>query len=219
MSTYIFDVDGTLIDSMPLWERLGIDFLHLHGREPHEDFQRRILNMSMMECAEFLRSEYGFTEAPQDLVDAMNSMADSFYMEKAPAKPGVLEAVKSIHDAGIRCVVATACERYLAKAALRRTGLLPFFSRMYTCGEIGLSKSRAEFFKVILETEKLNPSDAVLVDDALYAIDAAKANGIGILAIYDESSRESWPVIQRRADHAIASWSDFHLPASKTAGL
>lgn len=147
MSTYIFDVDGTLIDSMPLWERLGIDFLHLHGREPHEDFQRRILNMSMMECAEFLRSEYGFTEAPQDLVDAMNSMADSFYMEKAPAKPGVLEAVKSIHDAGIRCVVATACERYLAEAALRRTGLLPFFSRMYTCGEIGLSKSRAEFFK------------------------------------------------------------------------
>ena len=90
----------------------------------------------------------------------------------------------------------------------------PFFSLVLTALAVSCARADDE-----VTAARFPDADAVLVDDALYAIDAAKANGIGILAIYDESSRESWAVIQKRADHAIASWSDFHLPASKTAGL
>ncbi len=210
MSLYLFDMDGVLLDSMPLWEHLGEDFLRLHGRTPQPDFRQRILAMSMPQAARYLQEEYGFSQGEEELVAGLDALAQGFYTEKAPAKEGVARVLASLTEGGAnRCVVATATDRHLAQAALRRTGLLSFFQNIYTCTELQLSKDSPAFFQKILEREGCLPENAVVVEDALHAIRSATAARIPVLAIYDEASRENWPQIQRLATRSLRAWAEY----------
>ncbi len=210
MSLYLFDMDGVLLDSMPLWEHLGEDFLRLHGRTPRPDFRQKILAMSMPQAARCLQEEYGFSQGEEELVAGLDALAQEFYTAKAPAKEGVARVLASLTAKGEnRCVVATATDRPLAQVALQRTGLLPFFQNIYTCTELQLSKDSPAFFLKILQREECPPEKAVVVEDALHAIRSAVAAHISVLAIFDEASRENWPQIQKLATRSLACWAEF----------
>ena len=209
MSLFLFDMDGVLLDSMPLWEHLGEDFLRLHGRVPKPDFRSHILTMSMPQAAALLQEEYGFTQREKELVAGLDQLAAGFYTEKAPAKEGVREALEDLARQGCPCVVATATDHHLAEAALRRTGLLPFFHHIYTCTELRLSKDGPAFVQKILEKEGVAPEGAVVVEDAIHAIRSARAAQIPVLAIFDETSREVWPQIRALAQWSLEDWRDF----------
>lgn len=209
MTTYIFDMDGVVLDTMPMWDHLGEDYLKLHGRLPKPDFRRRITAMSMPQAAQFLRSEYGFTEPPEQLIAGLDALAEGFYTERAPLKDGVLSALERLSSGGNRIVLATATDRHLAEVALMRTGAAKFFAKIYTCTELALSKDKPECFRKILELEGCRPEEAIVVEDALHAIRSARAAGIPVLAVYDESSRAYWLEIQELAFRALESWHEF----------
>lgn len=206
---YIFDMDGVLLDSMPLWEHLGIDYLKRNGREPKTDFRDRVIKMSMPEAAELLRSEYGFTCSAPEIIKGLDSLAEEFYTTTAPMKSGADKALEKICAAGGRCVILTATDRPLAEIALERTGLKKFFCRIYTCTELRLYKSSPKVFEKVLELENTDPKDAVVVEDAWHAVQSASLAGIPVLAIYDASSKNHWEDIQRTAERALSDWSQF----------
>lgn len=206
---YIFDMDGVLLDSMPLWEHLGTDYLIKNGRKPRPDFRDRVIRMSMPEAAEFLQNEYDFTLPAEEIIHGLDALAEEFYTSTAPLKPGVDKALQRITEEGGNCVILTATDRPLAETALERTGIKNFFHHIYTCTELQLNKNSPAVFSKVLEMEKTAPNDAIVVEDAWHAVQSADKAGIRVLAIYDDASKMHWQEIQKTASRALLDWSQF----------
>ena len=202
-SFLIFDMDGVLLDTMPLWEHLGADYLAANGIPETPDLREKLLAMTMPEAAELFRTKYGMTLPPEEIIAEIDAMSEEFYTAKAPLKPGVAEALPELRRRGYHCVLATATDRRLATAAFRRTGMESCFQQIFTCTELNLSKKDPAFYRAILQALKASAGECVVIEDALHAIQTALACGIDTYAIYDESAREVWPQIQSIATHAF----------------
>ena len=209
MAFYIFDMDGVLLDSMSLWEHLGEEFLRARGVVPRPGLRETLATMSMSQSAEFLHREYGIPGSIKEIVAQVDARAEEFYTHRAPLKSGVQPMLEMLRRKGSRCVILTATDRYLAEAALHRTGIAEFFSGIYTCTELGTPKDTPEIFRKVLEKEAVLPADAVVVEDSLHAIRSARAAGIATWAVYDESGRDSWPECCAMATEAIRSWQEW----------
>ena len=203
----IFDMDGVLLDTMPLWEHLGIDYLASHGIPATPGLREQLLQMTMPQAAEFFRSHFGMAESPAQIIAGLDALAEEFYTEKAPLKPGVPDTLEELRRRGYRCVLATATDRPLAHAALLRTGIAAHFEQYFTCTELNLSKQNPKFFQTILDTLRIKPENAVVIEDALHAIQTTAALGIETIALYDHSSHAAWPKIQTVANHAFRHFS------------
>ncbi|MCQ2402958.1 MAG: HAD family phosphatase [Lentisphaeria bacterium] len=209
MAFYIFDMDGVLLDSMSLWEHLGEDFLATHGVKARPGLREAMVTLSMPQSAEFFRREYGISGSIEEIVAQEDALAEEFYTRRAPLKEGVQAVLEKLRGENVRCVVLTATDRPLAEAALRRTGILGYFSKIYTCTELHSSKDMPEIFLKLLEKEKVTPENAVVVEDSLHAIRSAHAAGIPTLAVFDESGRDKWPECRAVATEAVGGWPEW----------
>ena len=202
-SFLIIDMDGVLLDTMPLWEHLGTDYLTAHGIRPTPGLRERLLQMTMPEAAELFRAEFGMTAPAEEIISGIDAMAEEFYTAKAPLKPGVVETLAELHRRGYHYVLATATDRDLATAVLARTGITEYFQQIFTCTELNLSKKNPEFFHSILNALQVTQEECAVIEDALHAIQTALACGIDTYAIYDESAHDVWPQIQSIATRAF----------------
>ena len=207
----IFDMDGTLIDSMPAWENLGRDYLIGLGANPPADLNALMKTMSLTQSAAYFRERFGLTLSSEEITRGVMALIEQQYRESIPLKPHVLPFLQKLTAAGVRCCVATATPRHLAEAALNRLGALPYFEFILTCTEEGLGKDDPAFFT--LAREKLGlPRDSVIVfEDALFAARSAKAAGLSVAGVYDASAAEDTKAIRETADHYICSFDHWEV--------
>lgn len=205
----IFDMDGTLLDSMMIWDSVGIDYLAGLGVQARPDLPEKILTMSMPQAAAYFRSDYGVALSEAEIIAGINARIADFYHNTAPAKKGVADFLQSLARKGIRLCVATATDRPLAEAALRRTGLLDAFSFILTCTE-SAGKDRPDIFLKAQHLLGTPLEQTIVFEDALYAIRTAKLAGFPVAAVYDESSQRDQAEIQKLAD--------CYLPTFASAG-
>ena len=132
----IFDVDGTLLDSMGVWDTIGEDYLRSLGYEPREKLNEKFRTMSIREAAAYYISEYGVTLSVEEICCQVNGWIERFYREEAMMKPGAAAFVKRLHDAGVKLAIATATDDFLVEAALRRCGVMEYFSGLVTCTHV-----------------------------------------------------------------------------------
>ena len=199
----IFDMDGVLLDTMPLWEHLGVDYLTAHGIQPTPGLRERLLTMTLPQAADLFRSDFGMTCSAAEIIAGIDALAEEFYTVRAPLKPGVAETLTELRQRGYRCVVATATDRALVRAAFERTGIVEHFEQCFTCTELNLSKKDPKFFRTILRTLQAAPEECAVIEDALHAIRTAVAVGLDTYALYDESNHDHWPQIQSTATRAF----------------
>lgn len=195
----IFDMDGTLLDSMMIWDSVGIDYLAALGVRARPDLPEKILTMSMPQAAAYFRSDYGVALSEAEIIAGINARIADFYQNSVRAREGVADFLQLLARKGITLCVATATDRPLAEAALRHTGLLDAFSFILTCTETA-GKDRPDIF---LKARSLlgTPLEQTLVfEDALYAIRTAKQAGFPVAAVYDASSHRDQAEIQTLAD-------------------
>lgn len=203
----IFDMDGTLLDSMPIWDRVGMEYLAGLGIRARPDLPQRLLTMTMRQAAACFRAEYGVALPDAAIIDGINARIEAFYRESAPEKAGAAAFLQALRRRGVAMCVATATDRPLAEAALRRTGLLPFFDFLLTCTEAG-GKDCPEIFRRA-QMRLGTPREQTLVfEDALYAIRTAKRAGFPVAAVFDPSSRADQEEIRKTADFYVASFLD-----------
>ena len=210
MTGAIFDMDGTLLDSMYIWDDIGIQYLRSMGVTPPDDLYRILKPMSLEQCCRYFQETLGIKVPAAQIAEGINRLAEAEYLYHAPLKPGVRETLDRLHAAGIPLCVATATARYQAEAALRRLGVLDRFSFILTCGELGSGKDRPEIFETALARLGTQKSGTVVFEDALHAIRTAKAAGFRVAAIADPSSREDEAEIRRISDWYFASFTDFN---------
>lgn len=186
----VFDVDGTLLDSMSVWDTAGEKYLRSIGYEPRENLNEVFKNMSLLQAARYYRTEYGVTLGEDEIVDGVNAMLEQYYRFETPLKAGVRELLALLRKKGVRMCIATATDRYLVEAALDRCGVLSCFGQIFTCGEVGHGKDEPHIFEEALRFLGTERERTVVFDDALYAVRTAKVAGFLVAAVCDSHEKE-----------------------------
>ena len=204
----IFDFDGTLFDSMFIWDTAGEMYLRSIGKEPQEELQSILKPMSLHQSAEYLKEHYSIPLSIEDIMDGINRTVENFYFHTVKPKPGVVAFLEELALKGVRMCIATATDRYQVEAALVRCGMRHFFSEIFTCTEVGSGKDQPLIFRKAMKHLGTDRSNTVVVEDAWHAIRTAKNDGFMVAAIYDvhESMQRS---ICETADIYLTDY--FHL--------
>ena len=186
----IFDVDGTLLDSMFIWDTIGETYLRSIGYQPKENLNETFKNMSLHQAARYYQTEYGVTQSIDEIMDGVNAMLERYYRFEVPLKPGVAELLERLRQSGVKLCIATATDRHLVEAALDRCGVLSCFGEIFTCNEVGHGKDEPDIFEAALRFLGTEKSETVVFDDSLYAIRTAKETGFPVAAVYDSHEKE-----------------------------
>ena len=195
----IFDVDGTLLDSMFIWDTIGETYLRSIGYEPKENLNEVFKNMSLRQAARYYQTEYGVTLSIEEIMDGVNAMLERYYRFEVPLKPGVAELLEWLRQDGVKLCIATATDRHLVEAALDRCGVLSCFGEIFTCNEVGHGKDEPDIFEVALRFLGTRREETLVFDDALYAVRTAKEAGFLVAAVYDSHER-SQAEVRARSD-------------------
>ena len=195
----IFDVDGTLLDSMFIWDTIGETYLRSIGYQPKENLNETFKNMSLHQAACYYQTEYGVTLSIDQIMDGVNAMLERYYRFEVPLKPGVAELLERLRQNGVKLCIATATDRHLVEAALDRCGVLSCFGEIFTCNEVGHGKDEPDIFEVALRFLGTRREETLVFDDALYAVRTAKEAGFPVAAVYDSHER-SQAEVRARSD-------------------
>ena len=195
----IFDVDGTLLDSMFIWDTIGEAYLRSIGYQPKENLNETFKNMSLHQAARYYQTEYGVTLSIDQIMDGVNAMLERYYRFEVPLKPGVAELLERLRQSGVKLCIATATDRHLVEAALDRCGVLSCFGEIFTCNEVGHGKDEPDIFEAALRFLGTRREETLVFDDALYAVRTAKEAGFLVAAVYDSHER-SQAEVRARSD-------------------
>ena len=195
----IFDVDGTLLDSMFIWDTIGEAYLRSIGYQPKENLNETFKNMSLHQAARYYQTEYGVTRSIDEIMDGVNAMLERYYRFEVPLKPGVAELLERLQQDGVKLCIATATDRHLVEAALDRCGVLSCFGEIFTCDEVGHGKDEPDIFEAALRFLGTRREETLVFDDALYAVRTAKEAGFPVAAVYDSHER-SQAEVRARSD-------------------
>ena len=185
----IFDVDGTLLDSMFIWDTIGEAYLRSIGYQPKENLNETFKNMSLHQAARYYQTEYGVTLSIDEIMDGVNAMLERYYRFEVPLKPGVAELLEWLRQDGVKLCIATATDRHLVEAALDRCGVLSCFGEIFTCNEVGHGKDEPDIFEAALRFLGTRKEETLVFDDALYAVRTAKEAGFPVVAVYDSHEK------------------------------
>lgn len=202
----IFDLDGTLIDSMKIWNQIDIAFLRENGIEnPPENISELMRKMTVDESSEYFITHFGLSCTKEYVIKRIEELVRIQYEEKIPMKPHVTEVLDYLGSRGIPCGIATATYKSLAEAVLRRLGILERMSFLLTDEEFPVGKTSPDIFLHGAELMKLTPGEVLVVEDSLHCIETAAKAGFVTAGVYDEVSAPLRREIEQTADYYIES--------------
>lgn len=202
----IFDVDGTLLDSMGVWDTIGEDYLRSLGYEPREKLNEKFRTMSIREAAAYYISEYGVPLTVEEICSQVNGWIERFYREEAQLKPGAAGFVKRLYDAGVKLVIATATDDFLVEAALERCGVMGYFSGLITCTHVNQGKDRPDVYRAAMESIGTSRENTVVFEDSLKALRTAREDGFLTVGVCDRFERDQ-AGLKAMADYYISDYS------------
>lgn len=197
----IFDVDGTLLDSMSVWDDIGERYLTSLGISARDGLRDALDTMSLEQGAAYLKEEYQLDKSVSQIIEGVLKIVSDFYRFEAPLKPGVKETLKWLSARRKRMVIATSGDSELAEAALKRNGILEYFEHIYTCTEVGAGKDEPTIYLKAAEFLQTGPEKTAVFEDALHAAETAKNAGFIVVGVYDESNDGNISRMKKVCDH------------------
>ena len=193
----IFDMDGTIVDSMPFWDRLTEEYLEtLHVTpEDHLDLKEAVAHMSMREAAELFQRAMELDKTPEDIV----------HIQLRPGVQGFLEGMRA---EGIPMCVLTLTPAPLAYACLDRLGVAEYFAFILCSDDVGLGKNKPEIFAQAAWEFGVYPMETIVFEDSHYAARAAKQAGCTVVGIFEQTHAEQWPQMMRICDEVVMDWDE-----------
>ena len=203
----IFDLDGTLLDSMFIWDTIGEEYLRSLGKEPHENLKETFMTLTLEEAAVYYREHYGVTLSVKEIVDGVNAMVEQTYRTKVTLKPGIAEYLAWLKENGVRMCVATVTDRYLVEETLERLGVRHYFSEIFTCAEVGFGKDKPVIYQKALEHLETEKRDTYVFEDMLFALNTAKTDGFPTVGVYDRHEVHQ-DELKELADYYVLDFTD-----------
>jgi HAD superfamily hydrolase (TIGR01509 family) len=189
----IFDLDGTLLDSMWLWETLPSNYLREHGYEPEPGLDEYFNSLSMHEAALYFKQHYRTELTEEEIMDEIDETIARYYHEVFTLKEGVVELLEALAAHDIPLCIATVTNRSLAESALARIGILRYFSKVFSCRELDLTKSEPLIYELAAQHLGADNSEVAVFEDALYAVKTAKTAGFRVVGVQDDCYQEDFP--------------------------
>lgn len=202
----IFDMDGTLIDSMPVWRGLGRNFLLSRGITPPEGLRKIIAPMTLAQSAEYFKT-LGVTGTTDAIVGALDGYMRAQYETAIAPRENVGQYLDAVKAAGVRCCVATATDEALARICLGRLDLLKYFEFIVSCEDIGVGKTSPAVYHAAAERLGAAPADIAVYEDVPYAAETAKQAGYYVVGVYDPSAERHQERLKLTIDEYIADYT------------
>lgn len=204
----IFDVDGTLVDSMWIWRRVDIEFLGKRGIPLPEKLQSEIEGMSFSETAIYFKAKFDLRETLEEIKAEWNEMAEDYYKRHIRLKGGVKEFLELLHNKGLTMGIATSNSRELVDHMLANHGIRQYFSKIRTSCEVEKGKPHPDVYLKVAEDMGIVPDDCLVFEDTLAGVMAAKSAGMKVFAVADEISFESKDKLVEMTEGYIHSFEE-----------
>ncbi len=204
----IFDVDGTLIDSMWIWKQVDIEFLGKRGIPLPERLQMEIEGMSYSETAVYFKERFNLPESLEEIKEEWRLMAEDYYKRHIQLKSGAKDFLKLLYDKGLTLGIATSNSRELVDCMLANHGIRKYFSNIRTSCEVEKGKPYPDVYLKVAEDMGIDPCRCLVFEDTLSGVMAAKSAGMRVFAMADEISLESKDKLIELAEGYIHSFSE-----------
>lgn len=185
----IFDMDGTLVDSLSFWQvywtALGKRYANDPDFRPDPADDRKVRTLTFRAAAELVHETYGFGKDGEELLDYGNEILADFYRTRVKPKAGVVEFLEYAKARGVKLCVASATDPAYVDIALECCGLKKYFSKVFSCADLGVGKDKPDIFLLASESLGEKPEDTWVFEDSLTAIETAASVGMPTVGIYD----------------------------------
>lgn len=206
----IFDLDGTILDSMFIWSEIGYKFLEEKGIQLPPGSDEQFTTMSLMEAAEYYIKHFDNTATIESIVNDINRLVEGFYFNEVLKKDGVKEFLEYLKNKGVKMCIATATDKYMVEKALERNGIRDYFSEIFTCNGVGAGKNTPVIYDVSLEHLGTPKENTFVFEDALYAIETANKAGYNLVGIKDVSEKAPEEEISKLCNYFINNYQDIY---------
>lgn len=204
----IFDLDGTLVDSMWMWESIDIDYLNQFGIEMPSDLQRCIEGMSFTETAVYFKQRFQLTDTLEQIKSTWNQMAWEKYEMEVPLKEGVLELLQYLKTHGIPAGIATSNSKELVEVIIHKHQIQDYFASIRTSCEVEKGKPSPDIYLLVAKDLKADPTRCLVFEDVIQGVMAGKNANMKVCAVEDEFSKDDHEVKRKLADYYITSMTE-----------
>lgn len=211
----IFDLDGTLLDSMDVWEKIDGEFLERRGLGVPEDYVATICALGFEDAARYTIDRFGLEENVGDIVGEWNEMAAQKYRNEVKLVPHALEYLSGLRKAGIKLAVATALPEVLYRPCLENNGIYSAFDAVCSTDTLAKGKESPDFFLAVADRLALPPHECIVFEDVLPAVRSAYQAGMTVYGVYDKYSAHHRKEISAIADGYIFSFKEAPLPGRR----
>ena len=207
----IFDMDGTVLDSMQAWVDAIGHILTRRGITPPADLREITRPMNGSLLVDYLQREFLPGITGREITDDVGAYMEDFYSNRVQAKAGVKNFLSLLKMEGVQCYLATATHRELVRRAIAHAGLEPYFKGIITSGEVGKNKiDSPDIYEWAMKRMGGNKADTVVFEDALFAIRTAKKAGFRVAGVYDPDSEADQEEIRALSDYYITSFEELY---------
>ena len=190
MKTYLFDFDGTLVDSMPSFIAGVLKELDKNNCQYNDDIIKIITPLGFAGTADYFIKTFGLDLSIEELVSAFkNNIADDYFYN-IPAKSSVVKVLKQLKTEGVSLNVLTASPHVTLDACLKRLKIFDLFDNVWSCDDFSTTKANPEIYKLVAQKLNVNVKDVLFLDDNINANLTAKAAGMNACGVFDESSAD-----------------------------
>jgi len=208
---YIFDLDGTLLDSLNAWDNIGNKYLKTINVQGSNDLDEQVSNMTIEEAAHYMKVHFDLKQNIDEIKEGVCTQIKEQYMYHILLKPGVQTFLEKCLKQHIKMYIFTASDLLLAKLALKRLKIDQYFQAIYSCDDYGYTKNQPESYLHLIDGIGYKINECIVVEDALYAIQSAKQAGLYVKAIYDKNNDNDWLKICQIANQNYISFDEMEV--------
>ena len=204
----VFDLDGTLLDSSWVWEKVDEKFLGYRGFQVPDDYVDEISPLGAERAAVYTIERFGLYEDKDDIVREWIEMAKKEYATEVVCKPYAKEFLEELHKLNIKMAVATSSDRELFMKTLEREGILKYFQKIVTVDEVERGKGYPDIYEEAARRIKVNPHKCLVFEDILAGVTGASLGEFNVVAVFDEKSKHNWEKIKSISKYSINDYKE-----------
>lgn len=208
MKGYLFDLDGTLLDSNRMWRSLTTNFLNRHKIKFTEEIAQELTTMSIYKSAGYLRNTLKVNLTEEEIISELEKEIVKGYTNEVELKDGAMEYLSYLKEKNIPMGLATATNDRFVDLIMERFDIEKYFDFIATVDNIGILKNNPEFYVEAAKKFPLHPSEVAIFDDAPYAIEAAVKAGLRVYAVYDHVNGGFYEANKKIAYKGIESFRE-----------